>query len=190
MPPFPLGERKQRLYQERDVINERIEQIERQTNHQHIKQEIMAEFSAFCANAQKALEDPTLEVKQAVLRLLVEKIMVEDDAITIKHIVPIDDNSRLFPRGNVETTPIFLNPTKDCCVINRQTTLQHHFFEVAIAELKSNVPSHIEENDLASEMPPFEWVAEYFFHKPIISQVSLFTEISTPKNFLQHSRCF
>ncbi len=36
--------------------------------------------------------------KQEVLRLLMESIVVEDNAITIKHIIPTDDNSRLLPR--------------------------------------------------------------------------------------------
>jgi hypothetical protein len=54
---------------------------------------------------QKALENPTPEVKQEVLRLLVESIVVEDNAITIKHIIPTDDNSRLLPRGNVRKSP-------------------------------------------------------------------------------------
>ena len=93
-----LGERKQRLEQERQMITERIEQIRRQEKQQSVKTQIIDEFSAFCASAQKALENPTPEVKQEVLRLLVEKVVVEDDAITIKHIIPTDDNCRLLPR--------------------------------------------------------------------------------------------
>jgi hypothetical protein len=58
------------------------------------------EFSAFCADAQKALENPTPEAKQEVLRLLVDQIIVEDDAITIKHIIPADESCRLLPRHN------------------------------------------------------------------------------------------
>ncbi len=53
---------------------------------------------AVCADAQKALENPTPEAKQEALRLLVEQIIVEDDAITIKHIIPTDESCRLLPR--------------------------------------------------------------------------------------------
>jgi len=95
-----LSERKQRLEKERQTIAERVEQIQRQQKQQSVKAQIIDEFSAFCVSAQKALENPTPEVKQEVLRLLVESIVVEDNAITIKHIIPTEDNSRLLPRGN------------------------------------------------------------------------------------------
>lgn len=95
-----LGECKQRLEQERQTITERIEQIQRQEKQQSIKAQIIDEFSAFCASAQKALENPTPETKQEVLRLSVESIVIEDDAITIKHIIPTDDGCLLLPRGN------------------------------------------------------------------------------------------
>jgi len=100
-----LGERKQRLEQERQTITERIEQIQRQEKQQSVKAQIIDEFSAFCASAQKALENPTPEVKQEVLRLLVESIVVEDSAIIIKHIIPTDDSCRLLPRGNMQKYP-------------------------------------------------------------------------------------
>ncbi len=62
-------------------------------------------FRTFCNAIQSALENPTPEVKQEILRLLVEEIVVGDDTVTIKHIIPVDDFSRLFPRGNMQKTP-------------------------------------------------------------------------------------
>ena len=100
-----LNQRKQKLEQERQTIAERSEQIRRQQKQQSVKAQIIDEFSAFCASAQKAFENPTPEVKQEVLRLLVESIVVEDNAITIKHIIPTDDNSRLLPRDIVPKPP-------------------------------------------------------------------------------------
>ena len=41
------------------------------------------------------LENPTEEVKREVIRLLVDHIIVEEDAIIIHHIVPISENERL-----------------------------------------------------------------------------------------------
>jgi hypothetical protein len=100
-----LSQRKQKLEQERQTISERIEQIQRQQKQQSVKAQIMDDFSAFCAVAQKALENPTPEVKQEVLRLLVESVVIEEDAITINHIIPTDENSRLLPRGNMRKYP-------------------------------------------------------------------------------------
>jgi site-specific DNA recombinase len=95
-----LTQRKQRLDQERQTLTERIAQLQRQQAQQAAKSQIMDDFAAFCAHAQTALQNPTPEVKQEVLRLLVQSIVVEEDAITIKHIIPTDDNCRLLPRGN------------------------------------------------------------------------------------------
>jgi hypothetical protein len=43
----------------------------------------------------ETLENPSEEVKRDVIRLLVDHIVVEDDAIIIHHIVPITENGRL-----------------------------------------------------------------------------------------------
>jgi hypothetical protein len=85
-----LSQRKQRLDQERQTLTECIEQMQRQQAQQAARTQIMENFAAFCAQAQTALQNPSPEVKQ----------VVEDDAITIKHIIPTDDNCRLLPRGN------------------------------------------------------------------------------------------
>ena len=71
------------------------------------------------------------EVKQEVLRLLVEGIVVEDNAITIKHIIPTDDNSRLLPRDYMQEYPdcnipkchshLFLNT---CCLKEQSTAIR------------------------------------------------------------------
>jgi hypothetical protein len=38
-----------------------------------------------------ALRDPSFETKQRILRLVVEKVVVADNQITIKHMIPISD---------------------------------------------------------------------------------------------------
>ena len=63
---------------------ERIEKIQRQQAHLSVKTQIMADFAAFCEQAQQALENQAPAVKQEVLRLLIESIVVEENAIIIK----------------------------------------------------------------------------------------------------------
>ncbi len=120
-----LSKRKQRLEQEQNTIAERIEQIQRQENQQLTKAQIIDEFSAFCVSAQKALEEPTPKIKQEVLRLLVEKIVVEEDTITIKHIIPTDDSSRLLPRGNMQKHPVCHMCQLSCGLVSRCRTPIH-----------------------------------------------------------------
>jgi site-specific DNA recombinase len=102
-----LGQRNQRLDPERQTLTERIEQIQRQQAQQAAKTQILADFAAFCEQTQSALQNPSPEVKQEVLRLLVQGIVVEEDAMTIKHLIPPDANCRLLPRGNRQKPPIF-----------------------------------------------------------------------------------
>lgn len=58
---------------------------------------MMADFVAFCQQIEAALDNPTPEAQQEVVRLLVDHIVVEDEAIVIKHIIPTDDDCRLLP---------------------------------------------------------------------------------------------
>ena len=93
-----LGQRKQNLDKDRQNIVARIGQMQRQREKHSAKAEIMTHFAEFCATAQKALENPTSEVKQEVLRLLVESIVIEGETVTIKHIIPNDEKCQLLPR--------------------------------------------------------------------------------------------
>jgi hypothetical protein len=53
------------------------------------------DFADFSQRMLVTLENPTEEVKREVIRLLVDHIVVDDDAIIIHHIVPISKNERL-----------------------------------------------------------------------------------------------
>ena len=120
-----LSERKQRVEQEHQTITERIAKIQRQERQQSVKAKIIDEFATFCADAQKALENPTPEAKQEVLRLLVEQIIVEDDAITTKHIIPTDESCRLLPRGIYVSG---LQTLAHWCQISSVTNVIYHVF--------------------------------------------------------------
>lgn len=51
----------------------------------------------FTAQIEEALQATEMETRQEVIRLLIEQIVVEDDALIIHHIVPTTDNSQLKP---------------------------------------------------------------------------------------------
>jgi hypothetical protein len=53
------------------------------------------DFVDFSQRMLEALENPSEEVKRNVIRLLVDHIVVEHEAIIIHHIVPITENERL-----------------------------------------------------------------------------------------------
>ena len=91
-------------------MSEQIAHIQRHETQQQVKEQVMDEFTTFCDMIQAALDEPTPQVKQEVLRLLIKEIIVGDDTVTIKHIISIDDFSRLLPRDNMQLSPICIKP--------------------------------------------------------------------------------
>ena len=102
-----LARRKERLDQERQTLTQRLQQAQRQAQQQQAKAQMLADFATFCQQIEAGLTDPTPEQQQEVFRLLIDHVVVEQDAIVIKHIIPTDDDCRLLPgrreRWNVET---------------------------------------------------------------------------------------
>ncbi|MCI0337861.1 MAG: hypothetical protein L0226_09810 [Acidobacteria bacterium] len=58
----------------------------------------------FCRNISAALDNPSFETKQKILRLVVDLIEFRDDQITIKHVIPISD-VRLQRNQHNDCTP-------------------------------------------------------------------------------------
>lgn len=52
-------------------------------------------LETFTQRIEQALAAPDVEAQQEVLRLLIERIVVTDEALTVEHIVPTVNNSRL-----------------------------------------------------------------------------------------------
>lgn len=61
----------------------------------------------FCRNISAALDNPSFETKQKILRLVVERIEFVEDQITIKHVIPVSNvsNVRLQRHQHNDTTP-------------------------------------------------------------------------------------
>lgn len=92
-----LTQRKARFDAERENLTQRLHHLARQNRRQQAKTQMLDDFATFCQKMLSSLTDPTPEVKQEVIRLLIDHIVVEDDAIVIKHIIPTDDDCRLLP---------------------------------------------------------------------------------------------
>lgn len=92
-----LTQRKVRLDTERDQLDERIQQLQKQEYQQQAKDEMLGDFETYCRQMLTRLENPKPETKQEVIRLLIDHIVVRDNEIVIKHIIPVDDDFRLTP---------------------------------------------------------------------------------------------
>ena len=61
------------------------------------QQPLQLSLETFTQRIEQALATSDVETRQEVLRLLIERIVVSDEALTVEHIVPTWDNSRLHP---------------------------------------------------------------------------------------------
>lgn len=91
-------QRKERLDQERNALEQRIQQFSRQANAEQTRQQMLADFAQYCQKIEANLSNPTPEIQQEVIRLLIDHVVVGETEIVIKHIVPTDDDCRLQPQ--------------------------------------------------------------------------------------------
>ena len=89
-----LRERQQPLNAELAQVQERLAQVPSQA---------VAPISLerFTEGISRALHARDIETQQEVMRLLIERIVVTDEALTVEHIIPTVPNSRLHPMCRV-----------------------------------------------------------------------------------------
>jgi hypothetical protein len=106
-----LACRKARLDEERQRLEHRLQQLNNQARREQAKAQMLQDFATFCRQVEATLTNPTPELQQEVIRLLIDHIVVEKDAIVIKHIIPTDDDCRLLPgrRRTRKNTAKFLS---------------------------------------------------------------------------------
>ena len=86
-----LKERRMRITEERSRLQTRLAVLKQQQHEQERQVSLRATLEEFCRNINDALENPSFETKQRILRLVVDKVVFNDDQITIKHVIPISD---------------------------------------------------------------------------------------------------
>ena len=92
-----LARRKARLDAERQSLAHRLDQLRHHERQRQAKAQMLQDFAAFCHKVETSLNNPTPEVQQKVIRLLIDHIVVGEDEIIIKHIIPTSDDCRLLP---------------------------------------------------------------------------------------------
>jgi site-specific DNA recombinase len=84
-----LTERRQQIAEQRRAL-ERQQQQQRLLRHQRAKaQEVVGELTAFCERVRERLDNASLADQQAILQLVIERIIVHDDSLEIRHVIPL-----------------------------------------------------------------------------------------------------
>lgn len=92
-----LNQRQTRLEAERTALAQRVQHLTHQHRRDQAQTQMLTDFASFCQHLQATLDNPTPELQQEVIRLLIDHIVVQEDALIIKHIIPTTDDCRLLP---------------------------------------------------------------------------------------------
>ena len=95
IPKAEWVQRKNLLEAEQQHLTARLQQAARQQQAQHYETDLALTCEAFAQRVEAALASPSFETQQDVIRLLIDHIVIADQTITIKHIVPAEDDARL-----------------------------------------------------------------------------------------------
>lgn len=90
-----LASRRRTLEQQRQVLKNRVSELEQLAHQQARRETLTSDVAEFCDNINSVLQSPTPEEKQQVLRLVVDHILVGKEQLIIKHVVPLAGDRRL-----------------------------------------------------------------------------------------------
>jgi len=85
------------LTERRELLKDRLQGLREQQDQQaRLRQDraraetVLTDLTAFCDRIQSRLIDATFEEKQAILQLLIERIIVGKETLEIRHVIPLD----------------------------------------------------------------------------------------------------
>ena len=84
-----LSERRQHLAQERQALEQQQREQARLRQQQLQAEAVRTNVAAFCERIRGRLAEATLAEKQAILQLVVERIIVGDGSLEIRHVIPL-----------------------------------------------------------------------------------------------------
>jgi site-specific DNA recombinase len=84
-----LTERRARLADECASMELQIDRLRQFEQEQQRQIDLSVTVEASCRNIGTALDNPSFETKQKILRLVVERIDFVDDRVTIRHVIPV-----------------------------------------------------------------------------------------------------
>jgi len=83
-----LSERRRRGEEQGRMLRQRLREMVQQRANRENEVRLLEGVEAFCASVRQSLEEPSFEVKQKVLQLVVDRIVVEESRVVIQHVVP------------------------------------------------------------------------------------------------------
>ena len=83
-----LKERRERIEEHGRMLKRRLSEIHEKRADREQEIRLVEGLEQFSESVRDSLEEPSFETKQQVLRLVVDRIVVENDKVVIHHVVP------------------------------------------------------------------------------------------------------
>ncbi len=124
-----LTQRRQQLAERRRALAEQQEQQARLRQERAHAQEVLEDLTAFCERIRARLSDATLEEKQEILQLLIERVIVGEDTLEIRHVIPLrsppaaqvpDGRDPRLRSDGVEVAALVVHPGQDSAQVADQ----------------------------------------------------------------------
>jgi site-specific DNA recombinase len=84
-----LKKRREQVQIRRQVLTMRRDQEQRLRSERQTAKEVWADLTAFCERVRSRLDEATLAEKQRILQLLIERVIVGEDTLEIRHVIPL-----------------------------------------------------------------------------------------------------
>src|SRR5262249_28410943 len=96
-----LDQRRRRLADRRLVLTEQHEQQLRLMRDSAQAREVLGDLTTFCERIRSRLDGASFEEKQAILQMLIERVIVGEETLEIRHVIPL----RGLPPGGSSSEP-------------------------------------------------------------------------------------
>ena len=84
-----LTERRGRLTEQRQALDWQLETARTLRQNQIKAQAVATDLAAFCARLHSRLDEASFADRQAILQLVIERIIVHEDRLEIRHVIPL-----------------------------------------------------------------------------------------------------
>ena len=84
-----LAERRRYLTDQRRALEQELDQVQRLRRQRAEAREVMTSLTAFCERITTRLQNASFAERQAILQLVIERIIVGEDTLEIRHVIPL-----------------------------------------------------------------------------------------------------
>jgi site-specific DNA recombinase len=96
-----LGQRRQKARQQREAVSARQKEQERQLQEAEKARALLLDLRSFCGRVCARLDAVTFAERQQLMQLLIERVIVGEDTLEIRHVIPLRR-----PPADAEPKPI------------------------------------------------------------------------------------